>query len=186
MAVNVPTTGQSLSSINTNQHGTADSITKPWTNVNTSGFASTTGNITGIYDMSGGTWDFVMAVYNGYSGKCNSSNSGFNGRYGTPSATGCNGTLTKTDGIDFPHVKYYSSYSSTDKSMACNGAKCYGSALSETAGWYSDYNVFVSAAGPWNIRGGFYRYGIEAGLFASNSYYGDANDGVSFRTVIGL
>ena len=34
--------------------------------------ASTTGNIYGVYDMSGGSWEYVMGIYNngtGSSGK---------------------------------------------------------------------------------------------------------------------
>ena len=50
--------------------------------------SSTTGNVYGIYDMSGGTWEYVMGVY------------------GTSSPT------TGSSGFDtFPDSKYYNLYS---------------------------------------------------------------------------
>ena len=69
--------------------------------------ASTTGNITGIYDMSGGSFEYVMGVikYNNgnlMSGTSSTSNSGFNGTlYG--------GSIY-TNGIDFSENKYYDVY----------------------------------------------------------------------------
>ena len=52
-----------------------------------SDLASTTGNISGIYDMSGGAWKYVMGVMldqegNPMSGKNSLYNSGFNGTFG--------------------------------------------------------------------------------------------------------
>ena len=72
--------------------------------------ASTTGNITGVYDMSGGSYEYVMGVLsdssgNPRSGYSTSFNSGFNG---TVYDSGNN--TEKTDGIAFPNSKYYDLY----------------------------------------------------------------------------
>ena len=65
-------------------------------NVETSGTgASTTGNIYGIYDMSGGSWEYVMANYND-----TIANSGFEA---------------------MPDAKYYNKYITDDINTSCNG-----------------------------------------------------------------
>lgn len=119
--------------------------------------ASTTGNITGVYDMSGGAREYVMGNYNN-----TISSSGF-------------GTL--------PDSKYYDDYTTDNSLTACNGGICYGHALSETASWYSDYAVFVNS-NPWSMRGGRYIHGVSAGSFSSDSSNGYASSEVSFRLVL--
>ena len=76
--------------------------------------ASTTGNIYGIYDMSGGKSEYVMANYNNYSGQKINLNSGFNGPNGGDS------TIVTT-GIDFPLSQYYNLYTTEGLTTACNG-----------------------------------------------------------------
>ena len=119
--------------------------------------ASTTGNITGVYDMSGGAWEYVMGNYNNTIGS-----SGFS-------------TL--------PDSKYYDTYSITSNN-SCTIATCGGHALFETAGWYSDNARFVSSSDPWFMRGGFYSLGASAGAFHSIDYNGSANGSNSFRSAI--
>ena len=119
--------------------------------------ASTTGNITGVYDMSGGAWEYVMGNYNN-----KISSSGFS-------------TL--------PNSKYYDTYSITSNS-SCTIATCGGHALFETANWYSDYAFFVNSSYPWFIRGGYYDNGADAGAFGSNYNYGSAHSYYSFRLVL--
>ena len=89
--------------------------------------ASTTGNITGVYDMSGGAGDHVMGNYNNVIAE-----SGFN---------------------VLPSKKYYDLYTSTNILEACNGEICFGHALSETKNWYGDYMSFVTSSTPWFYRG---------------------------------
>lgn len=78
--------------------------------------ASTTGNISGIYDMSGGTWEYVMGVMvdeegNPMSGRNSLYNSGFNGTFGCPTCDSNTSGLTElTGGYDFPDSKYYDTY----------------------------------------------------------------------------
>ena len=78
--------------------------------------ASTTGNITGIYDMSGGTWEYVMGVIldengNPMSGKNSIYNSGFNGTFGCPTCDNDTSGLTElTNGYSWPDSRYYDTY----------------------------------------------------------------------------
>ena len=96
--------------------------------------ASTTKNIYGIYDMSGGAAEFVMGVYNK-----TISGSGFN---------------------NLPDSKYYNNYTTTSYQ---------GHALTETAGWYDNYNIVPSTSYPWFVRGG--NYGNSgSGIFSFYDY----------------
>ena len=138
---------------------------------------STTGNISGIFDMSGGAEERVMGVFansNGtlWSGNSTSSTSGFNGLLGS------SGT-SYTGGIAFPESKYYDIYKASSgttisASTACNGGYCYGHSLWETVEWYDDYVHFVSSTHPWVERGNYYDSGAYAGVFYSSASFGDA------------
>ena len=141
---------------------------------------STTGNISGVFDMSGGAFEYVMGVLaddsgNPRSGNSTDWNSGFNGLL--PDGT------SYISGIAFPSSKYYDLYTSQNSLTACNGGVCYGHALSETAGWYLDYADFVRPVDPWFGRGGGHLNGSDAGAWFSNVGYGNA--GVfSWRSVL--
>jgi len=127
---------------------------------------STTGNITGIFDMSGGCWESVMGVYsdsngNPMSGDNSQYNSGFNGLLS-------DGT-TYSSGISFPQSKYYDLYlrsqftgPSQYRVRFCTLETCGGHAINETTKWYGDEAVFVTSGNSWFIRG----YGDnDAGIF---------------------
>ena len=135
--------------------------------------ASTTKNIYGIYDMSGGASEYVMGVLadtNGKprSGDSSSYNSGF---------TGMLKDGTTYTGVSFPDSKYYNLY--TESSYT-------GHALTETAGWYSDSVYFANTIYPWFYRGGSYYYGASAGagVFGFAGSYGISASGYSSRLVI--
>lgn len=161
---------------------------------------STTGNITGIFDMSGGAWEYMMAVRSDTSGKPlsgrhNIYNSGFNGKYGCPTCdsttTGVDSSaLALTSGTNFPDSRYYNLYynpnnpNSIDGNNGCNGIKCYGHALTETANWYSDYYYFPSTGYPWVVRGGYCSNGASAGVFGATYNDGRAYGYCSFRVVV--
>ena len=144
--------------------------------------ASTTGNIYGIYDMSGGAWEEVMGVLldsngNPYSGKSKTENSGFNGNLQ-------DGTMY-TDGVDFPDSKYYDSYTNTTVAHGCDNEICYGQALSETQNWYGNYAYFVALGNTWLLRGGGANYGsTNFGIFTFMARDGGFYSDRSFRIVI--
>ena len=126
--------------------------------------ASTTGNIYGVYDMSGGAYEYVMGNFANTIG-----NSGF---------------------TTLPDSKYYDVYSSdvftgtsTTNINFCTLATCGGHALNETAGWYSDSSRFVYSSSAWFRRGGYYN-GSASGIFY---FYYDSGTNVanfSFRTCL--
>ena len=128
---------------------------------------STTGNITGVYDMSGGAYEYVMGWYSGASDT-----------FGSTSDTNESGFTSALDS------KYWDEYTTTNALTACNGGICYGHALSETNGWYSDYALFVSAGTPWFIRGGTSYNGANAGAFIFNYLNGRADNYYGFRSVL--
>jgi hypothetical protein len=125
--------------------------------------ASTTGNIYGIYDMSAGSWEYTMGKYH----PSTVDSSGFG-------ATTTTGTL--------PTSEYWESYTGT-VDIACSSGICYGSALSETSGWYSDSAVFVDASLPWSIRGGDFGNSTSAGVFLFYNGNGGTNGYGTFRVV---
>ena len=148
--------------------------------------ASTTGNIYGIYDMSGGTWENLMGVYSsvaynngypGYSGDSAAYNSGYNGWLSTDN-------IIKTDGKSWPTNKYYEIFTSASSAIACSGGICYGYALSETASWYNDDASMVTESYPWLCRGGSYSDSTFSGLFSFNASRGYAYSVFSFRLVV--
>ena len=116
--------------------------------------ASTTNNISGIFDMSGGAWEYVMGNYN---------------------------TTVGYSEINFGSIdsKYYDVYTGSSIS---NGKL--GDATKETKGWNNDYAIFVSSSLPWFRRGGYYNDGSDAGVFSFSNGNGDANSRYSFRVVL--
>ena len=133
--------------------------------------ASTTGTIYGIYDMSGGSLEYVMGVLADTNGKPrsgydSSNNSGFTGMLYDGS------TYT---GIAFPDSKYYNLYTGTSYT---------GHALTETKNWYSDFANFVSTGSPWFYRGAYYSSSSVAGVFFFNRVTGLSNSSISSRFVI--
>ena len=132
--------------------------------VNVSGTgASTTGNIYGIYDMSGGTLEYVMGNYNDIIGE-----SGFS---------------------SMPDSKYYDKYTTSDINTACNGSACLGHSLSETNNWYIDSNIMANDINSWMFRsGGYYTDpSSAAGIFYFNvNGVNGGGQSISFRLVTSL
>jgi len=87
---------------------------------------STTGNITGVYDMTGGAFEYVMGNYNKRAGSS---------------------ALTVST-VPNEHIDIYSGTSVAASHL--------GDATGETAGWYGDFAGFVNSSNPWFIRGGYY------------------------------
>jgi len=178
-------------------------------NSDTGYLASTTGNISGIYDMSGGTWECVMGVLLDQSGKPMSgrnelSNSGFNGPYGCPScdtASGNDSSKTSlTTGIPFPDAKYYDTYvyatndvgyqrrilGDATGEMGPFAVKIYGMQNRRIGSWYADEAWFVNYGNPWFNRGTSATVGLDAGVFAFGHVAGAVTNEGNFRIVLAL
>ena len=150
--------------------------------------ASTTGNITGIYDMSGGAYEYVMGVMkdengNLLSGNSSIDNSGFNGILIDGSSV--------TTGIDFPESKYYDVYN-YNTSRSSYFRRILGDATGEMgpfqsykSSWYSDASWYISIM-PWFYRGGSYISESGAGMFYFYYSYGAYSNVVSFRLVLSV
>ena len=115
---------------------------------------STSGNITGVYDMSGGAFEYVMGNYNKTAG-----DSG----------------LT-VSGIPAEHIDIYSGTSVSASHL--------GDALGETAGWYINYADFVLSRHPWFSRGGNCLSGGDAGVFGFIYSTGEGYNSYGFRVVL--
>lgn len=129
--------------------------------------ASTTGNITGVYDMSGGAWEYVMGYY-----------SPAGSTWGATSSNNHAGFSSQ------PNSKYYDDYTATNSLTACNGGICYGHGLSEVSDWYDDRAFFVYDSNPWFERGGSYNAGSGAGSFDFRSNGGGAGNVWAARSVL--
>ena len=123
--------------------------------------ASTTGTIYGIYDMSGGAWEYVMGNFNNQ--------------------------IVSSEFFSMPEFKYYDLYISKDVSVACNGGICYGHSLSETVDWYNDVSWFVSETSPWVVRGAYWSESMRAGIFCfSNNPGGETFHLTSRFTLVSI
>jgi len=206
-AVKEPTCGLTSSNEECNKYGTSSDITLPY-NTETGYLASTTGNISGIYDMSGGAWEYVMGVMLDQSGLPMSGrnslyNSGFNGTLGCPTCDSDASGVTKiTNGYEWPDKRYYDSYlystnelhferrilgDATGEMGPFAAATYTGSAGSHTrsiGSWYTDQAWFVDSSYPWFFRGAYIGCGLIAGMFAFNLHDGRTMDNVSFRIVL--
>ena len=150
--------------------------------------ASTTGNIYGVYDMSGGSEEYVMGNIVSpdgttmMSGDDSDSNSGYTGIiYDGGSYTTYTGTYS------YPDAKYYDKYSfgefsQRQRSKLGDGIKEVKNTSSD--GWYSDYTTLARYVEPWFDRGGHYRAGSDAGAFYSSYFKGSAFSYHSSRLVI--
>ena len=148
--------------------------------------ASTTHNIYGVYDMSGGAYEYTMAnmvsndgttMMSGYS---SSSNSGYTGKIYD------SGNYIAYAGVDYPNNKYYDKYSFSTSDSTRIRSKL-GEGIKEVytgnEGWYSDISYLAYSDSPWFRRGGSYYDGESAGAFHSVGDSGNA-DSYSSRLVI--
>ena len=155
-----------ISTSTTNSQCNYDDITKQELGKGQCGpGASTTGNIYGIYDMSGGSWEYVMGVYAPLDSPIISS-SGF-----TTTSLGQNGLID---------LKYYDMY--TIDNLDC-GEMCYGHAIFETKEWYSDKSLMINSSSPWVVRGGRYSDNTNSGIFYLDVHNGTTGYSRSSRIV---
>ena len=138
--------------------------------------ASTTGNITGVYDMSGGSWEYVM-------GNISKVTTGYT-FYPLNSSFASSWYTTST-------AKYLTTYAYDtvyNNQKAYNRARL-GDATAEvvlsngvTGGWYSGYTNFPYPSYAWFTRGGYYYNGSYAGVFYF--YYNNGFSNASSRAAL--
>ena len=135
--------------------------------------ASTTGNVYGVYDMSGGASEYTMG------NMVNSSN-----QFQVSSASNWSTTT-------YPLTKYYDSYTyNTSYTTYARGRL--GDATIEMAptgtssNWYKDYAAFPYSSSSWFQRGGVYNNGTDAGAFDFGNVNGSSISAYSFRVSLGV
>ena len=132
--------------------------------------ASTTGNIYGVYDMSGGTYEYVAAYVN---------NEHQNLKNG----------LSLVNGAAYTKDVYTKgSEDDGETNYNANSSK-YGDAVYETSSgssgsWYRDYSYIPYLRSPFFVRGGGYYNGTVAGLFHFGYEEGNAIGDHGFRPVL--
>ena len=175
-------------------------------NNNRSVVASTTGNYSGVYDMSGGSWEIVMGVMVDQNGKpASGRNDKFHSNFiGALLYTQDGEDIHKLNwsgsdgGILFPEEKYYDRYGYAEDDEHYNrrvlgdatgemgpfANVTYGTQTRRIGSWYQDDSWFVVTWAPWFARGASYDRGLDAGVFAFYQTYGHISTNVSFRIVL--
>ncbi len=140
---------------------------------NTNGVnASTTGNITGIYDVSGGAWEYTM-------GNMKTSGGGYN---------------AGSSGLSDPGSKYYDIYNYSASEYLDHSRGLIGDATKETlvsygvdnGGWYGDYAHLPGATYTWTRRGGGTNNGALSGVFCFLRNTGGSYTYSSVRVVLSV
>ena len=124
--------------------------------------SSTTGNIYGIYDMSGGAYEYVMGFYGETENSPSLGNTGF-------------------DSSNIPDRKYYDLYINKTNT---DGEEL-GSALFETKKWYNTFYGYVYTSEPIFLRGGHFS-ASSSGLFSYAADDGAPKWGYGFRACIAI
>ncbi len=136
--------------------------------------ASTTENVYGVYDMSGGASEYVAAyVNNGDSSLINNGSRLVNGESKTKNVynTGSNDN-------------YQLNYEANKSRYGDSSWETTSSANDPRGAWNNDYVGFPITTIPFVVRGGDYNYGLGAGIFSLNSYTGSEYGAASFRPVL--
>lgn len=159
----------------------ASEITNAY-NTATGAKASTTGNVYGIYDMSGGALEYV-ACFDKLS----------SGDYVEDSSYGLNLTKNaKDENGNYISTKYITAYSNgeIDYNSKIYSVGLMGDATKEvrrrtnSGSWFQDCCNVVSLRRPFLCRGGDYYGRSEAGVFCSSVDFGNTYDHCSWRLVL--
>ena len=129
---------------------------------------STTGNITGIYDMSGGLWEYMAAYKDTY--------------------FGLSGLLDE----DLISKEKYIDVYNVNSSSTNYYYRILGDATGEMgpfmntwrSGWNMDDSIFIYSSYPWFERGGSFSNGTKSGVFYFNGGEGNAFERYTFRLVL--
>ena len=159
-------------------YGIDNTLTQAY-NTTTGYLASTTGNITGIYDMSGGAHEYMASYRVGQN----------------VSTSGVSDSMLST------YPKYFDAYEATSN-WYDYGKRKLGDATGEMGpfyyyydkdknirshnAWYADNSYFVDSTYPWFIRGGYYSDGVLAGQFDFHRHTGGVHTYLGFRLVLAV
>ena len=157
-------------------YGDSSTYNEPY-NTATGYLASTTGNISGIYDMAGGAHEYMASYISGKPGS-----SGFT-----------TATLANYDAKYFDVYNASSSINSYQYMILGDATGEMGPFKSYLDGdnnsrwhnsWYGDYSYFVDSSAPWFARGGVCSNGVLAGQFGFVRLTGGVGSDIGFRIVL--
>ncbi len=120
---------------------------------------SSTGNVYGIYDLSGGAYEATAAYYN----------------------IATNQDLSNNGGELVRKNKQSSKYVTVYNSSILEEGYIIGDATYETKGWNGDHSSFVASNNPFFLHGGIQNGGGWPGIFSFDGQSGNKNNGQSFR-----
>ena len=147
--------------------------------------ASSTGNVYGIYDLSGGVWERTASIINNGNDNLN--------KYGKSLMNALN------NGDSSAYVTVYPKGENEGEGLEDAGknnyekSNIYGDAIRETSiagvgqtSWYNDLSCFVGSYNPLFVRGGYCWDNKKAGLFAFYRFQGGCGSFYStgFRSVL--
>ena len=154
-------------------YGDGENYNQPY-NTSIGYLASTTGNISGVYDMSGGAWEYTAGYMSGQLG---------------------NSEIIPTN----YESKYIDAYSSSSTIISFN-YRILGDATGEMgpfkqfldrdniprghSSWYGDVSAFVETSKSWFLRSSNYTYGMLSGVFCFGRDSGISLAHASFRIVL--
>ncbi len=154
----------------TKDAASSETANKQW-NTTTGHLASTTGNISGVYDMSGGAWEYMASYIES-----------------NPKNSGMDDIVTNST-----YSKYIDKYSSSS-TITSYKFRILGDATGELgpfwnngyyqSTWFADLADFVDSTYPWFLRGGHCSNSARAGQFIFSRTTGGANSGNSARLVL--
>ena len=136
--------------------------------------ATTTGNQYGIYDMSGGAWEYVMGVQKDASGNVQVGLSGFSTSSLPDSKYYDLYDYQAEDGVGYTRYHLGDATREVLKNTSSQGGNA----------WWSDYSYNIYSSNPWVARGGYYTDGSGAGVFYFHRGSGLGNAYGSFRSVL--
>ena len=139
--------------------------------------ASTTGNISGVYDISGGAWEYVSAYISGKpgsSGFTTTTLANYNEKYFDVynASSAINTYQYRILGDATGEMGPFQQYLDGDNSSRWHSS------------WYGDDSYFVASTFPWFARGGFYDNGVLAGAFYFARYTGAVDTSLGSRIVL--
>ena len=135
--------------------------------------ASTTGTVYGVYDMSGGAYEYVAAyVNNGHTNLTSYGNGLIIGELKTKNVYIKGSLDSDVDNYEANSEKYGDAVYETSESG------------SGTTSWYGDSSSFPRTDGPFFYRGGIYNNGTNTGMFYLNVLSGSNSSYGSFRPVL--
>jgi len=153
---------------------TSSETTHPY-NIEKGMLASTSGNIYGIYDMSGGTYEYI-ATWDTESTSSDINNVGSS--FASPK-----GESTKYATVYHNGTTSY--YPTSENSILGDATYEVNVDIGNSNyAWFRDYSYCAYVEGPFFRRGGTHSNETNAGVFCSGYHHGDSDTHYSFRVVV--